>query len=137
LAAAFVTGLFDAVLLLAAPVFFVCTTLGLLLPATRPVMEWSLFLRRRRLVLGCTLLFGLLFTALSSGRLASLLVARSAPTRAQLALAARLDPGGHRVRLLLSRRGNCRERVRDAREADGLMPYHDAPKRALRACGAR
>jgi O-antigen ligase len=137
LAAAFVTGLFDAVLLLAAPVFFVWTTLGLLLPATRPVMEWSSFKRRRRLVLGCTLLFGLLITALSCGRLASLLVARAAPTRAQLVLAARLDPGGHRVRLMLSRRGNCRERVRWAREAAALMPYHEAPKRALRACGVR
>lgn len=135
LTATFVTGLFDAVLLLPAPVFLVSTTLGLLLPATQPVSSRPLAGRVRRAAVTATLSIAAAVSIITAGRLASLIVARDAPGRDELVLAARLDPGGHRVRLLLSRRGDCIERVRYARAAAGLMPHHEAPRRALRACG--
>lgn len=135
IAAALVAGLFDAVLLLPAPTLLVWSLLGLLLPRTRPLLDRPLRPRERRLAISCVLLFFVALNVVTAGRMASLLVAREAPTRAQLELAARLDPGGHRVRLLLARRGPCRVRIPHARAAASLMPHHDSPERALRACG--
>ncbi len=137
LAATVVTGLFDAVLLLGAPTLLVWASLGLLLPSTRPVLSRPPSGRWRRAAVLAVLLFAVTATLTGAGRLTSLLIARDRPTRADLALAARFDPGGHRVRLLLTRRGTCQERIPYARAARDLMPFHAAPERALRACGAR
>ena len=135
--AAFVTGLFDAVLLLPAPTFLVWAALGLLLPATRPVLDRPLAGRTRRLAITAVAGFALLTTLYGSARLAAVLIARERPDRPRLELAARLDPGGHRVLLLLARTGRCPSRIEHARAAAALLPFHDAPQRALRTCGQR
>lgn len=131
--AAAVAGLFDAVLLLPAPTFFVWTALGALLPRTTPVLDR----RPPHWARGVVVAFAVLLAVTSTGRLASLLEARESPTRAQLVRAARLDPGGHRVRLLLATRGPCSDRIPWAREARDRMPFHAAPARALQRCGVR
>lgn len=135
--AAFVTGLFDAVLLLPAPTFLVWAALGLLLPATRPVLDRPLAGRTRRLVIGAVAGFALLTTLYGSARLAAVLIARERADRPRLEMAARLDPGGHRVLLLLARTGRCPSRIGHARAAADLLPFHDAPRRALLSCGQR
>jgi O-antigen ligase len=137
LAAAFVAGLFDAVLLLAAPAFFVATSLGALLPRTTPVLQRVPAPRARMALTTAMLVFSSLLTVLTCGRLGALLTAQDRQSREQLERAAKLDPGGHRVHLLLATRGPCAERIPHGRAARALMPFHDAPERALRACGIR
>lgn len=135
LAAAFVTGLFDAVLLLATPTLLVFAALGLLLPASRrPVLEAPLGRAARGALLAAAFVIACAVTAYAGLRTAAVLVA-GPDERASLALAARLDPGGHRIRLRLARAGGCDARLPHARAAAALMPHHDAPAEALRACG--
>jgi O-antigen ligase len=137
LTAALVAGLFDAVLLLPAPAFFLWTAAGLLLPTTGPVLKRALTPGARRraslLVVGATMLV----TAVAAGQLIALVVAGDRPTRDRLELAVRFDPGSHRLHLLLARRGPCNARLPHARAAAVLMPYHASPRQALAACGVR
>jgi O-antigen ligase len=134
LAACLVTGAFDAVLLLAAPAFYFAAILGLLLPDTRPVFARAAIPRRPAWILAALALSAALVAA-TAGQVASIVVAGDGATRARVRLAARFDPGGHRLRLLLARRGPCSQRLPYARAAERLMPHHAAPARALRACG--
>lgn len=135
LAAAVVTGLFDAVLLLAAPTLVVWSALGLLLPPGRALLDRELAPKPRVVVLVGTMILALGATVYAGLRTAAVLVAE--PTnRSSLALAARLDPGGHRTHLRLAHMGPCSARVPYARAAAELMPHHAAPREALRACGA-
>jgi O-antigen ligase len=137
LAAAAITGAFDAVLLLAAPTFFVFTSLGLLLPGTRPVVVRALPPRATRVLGLAAVAAVVLLIVAATGQVAAIAIAGDGSSRARLQTAARFDPGGHRLRLLLARRGGCSVRLPHARAAYRLMPYHDAPERALRACGER
>lgn len=137
LAAAAVTGAFDAVLLLAAPTGFVFTALGLLLPGTRPVVVRALQPRSRRFLALSAVAGVLLLVVATAGQVAAIAIAGDGSSRARLQTAARFDPGSHRLRLLLARRGGCSVRLPHARAAYRLMPYHDAPERALIACGER
>jgi hypothetical protein len=135
MAAVLVTGAFDAVLMLPAPTYFFATALGLLLPASHPVFSRQPSRRVRR-TLGTTALVIIAgLTAVTAGQVAAILITRDGGSRAALQLAARFDPGSHRLRLLLARRGSCANRLPHARAAVRLMPHHDAPERALRACG--
>lgn len=137
LVAAFVTGAFDAVLMLAPPAFFVAATAGLLLPATRPLAEPRLEGRRRLFggfVLTAVMLAVLLVDA---AQLAAIRITRDSTRRATVERALRLDPGNYRLHLLLAERGPCAQRVPHARAAARLLPWHPAPREALRACGAR
>ena len=64
-----------------------------------------------------------------------------AHTTAQIALAARLDPGSYRIRVRLAQayaeRGDC-AKVRDAAgAAHDLYPDAPEPRRLLRNCGIR
>jgi hypothetical protein len=52
-------------------------------------------------------------------------------------MALRLDPGNHRLHLVLARRGRCTARLPHARALADLLPYHAAPRRALAACGEK
>ncbi len=134
LTAAFVAGSFNAVTLLAAPTLFVAAIVGVLLPveARRPFP--SLEGGPRRALGWVALVLGLAFTIGATGRVAALVIARQGQ-RSSLVTAARLAPGSHRLQLLLSRSGSCRQRLPHARAARRLMPYHSAPRRAVRACG--
>jgi len=135
LAAVVITGLFDAVLLSATPVYFAAVALGLLLPRTQPVIDRPLRLRARRAAIYGTLGFVLLVSAYSLVQFLAIRVTRESTTRATLAQAARIDPTSHRLQVQLARRGNCEARLPHARAAARLMPHHDAPRRALTACG--
>lgn len=134
LAAATTTGLFDAVLLLAAPTYLVWGSLGLLLPESRPVVERPLGGGARAAVLTVGLLLLTAVAGYAGLRTAAVLVADPG-SRASLRQAALLDPGGHRMHLHLAKAGSCRARLPHARRAAALLPHHDTPAQALRACG--
>jgi O-antigen ligase len=135
LAAAFVTGAFDAVLMLAPPAFFVALTVGLLLPPTRPIMERRLEGRRRTVLATLMLAAAVAVLLLDTAQLAAIRITRDSSARSTVERALRYDPGNYRLRLLLAGRGSCRQRLEHARVAARLLPYHAAPRSALRACG--
>jgi hypothetical protein len=131
-----VTGLFDAVLLNAAPTFFVAAAAGLLLPATRSVIDRPFTGPRRSACIAAAIALALITTAYSSVQLASIHATATSRTRTTIERASRIDPTSFRLHLDLARRGNCRLRIPHARAAARLLPHHDAPRRALEACGA-
>ena len=136
LAVAVVTGLFDAVLVLAAPTYFVFCLMGVLLPATRAVVSRNVSPKAGRALFAGASVLVLVLVVTSAGRLAAIRIAGDGRDRAAVERALRFDPGNHRLHLILARRGACRTRVPHARAAAALMPYHSAPAAALRACGA-
>ncbi len=135
LAAATVSGLFDAVLLAAAPTLFSFAALGALLPGTGAVLERAMPPGRVRLARGSLAAAALLVAAQSAAGVTALGIAGRSRERAVLAGAVRWDPGNHRLHLTLALRGSCRERLPHARVAVRLLPYHEWPRRALRMCG--
>ena len=135
LAAAFVAGLFDAVVLLAAPTFFVAAALGALLPPTSPVVSRPLERRGLRLVRAGTVVLAALVTIVAAGRVAAILITADDTGRAAIERALRFDPGSHRLHLQLSRRGGCSVSLPHARAVSRLMPFHDAPRQGLARCG--
>jgi O-antigen ligase len=137
LTASLVAGLFDAVLLLAAPTLFVAAALGALLPETGRVISMPLEGRRRAGAMALVLLAALGVTASSAGQLAALRLTAETRDRAVLQRALRWDPGSHRLHLMLSFRGTCAQRLPHARAAARLLPHHERPRRTLRACGRR
>ncbi len=136
-AAAGVAGLFDAVLLLAAPTYFVFCLAGALLPATRAALHVALPRRLGHVLFAGMLILLAILALTTAGRLAAIRITGAGRTEAALERALRFDPGNHRLHLLLARRGACSTRVPHARAAAGLMPFHSAPVEALRACGQR
>ncbi|MGH7553261.1 MAG: hypothetical protein ACREMQ_09590, partial [Longimicrobiales bacterium] len=137
LAAAAITGAFDAVLLLPPPAYFVAASAGLLLPETQPVTMRRLEAGRRRLATITAVAIATVLTLTSVGQVIAIRIASAHTTRAAHERALRFYPGDHRLRLRLMQRGPCSVRVRHARAAVELMPYHQAPRRALAACGFR
>jgi hypothetical protein len=71
----------------------------------------------------------------NSAQLGAILLAGDGDDTDAVALAVRIDPGNHRLRLLLARRGRCTFREPHARAAARLLPHHSAPRAALSACG--
>lgn len=136
-AAAAITGAFDAVLLLPAPAYFVAVAAGLLLPVTRPITVRSLEGFRRPLALAVSLGLATVLVLGSAGHVTAIRIASTEGTRGAYQRAVQFYPGDHRLRLQLMRSGSCSRRVPHARAAAELMPYHDAPRRALAACGVR
>jgi hypothetical protein len=130
LVAALVMGMFDAVLLLPAPSFFVWTIVGVLLPDPARIREWlpSPGLRRS-LRLAAVVLVGLLI-AEASLHAAAIVTTHSSRSRATLAAAVRLAPGEHRLQLLLAERGSCPA----ARRAAALLPHHASAQRLAKRC---
>ena len=135
LAATAVTGSFDAVLLNSAPVFLVAVAAGVLLPATRPVIDRPFHGPRRRATIAGMVAFAVIVTAYSAVQFASIRVTSDARTRATIERAARIDPTSYRLHLDLARRGNCTARIPHARAAARLLPWHETPREALRRCG--
>lgn len=137
LTAALVTGMFDAVLLLATPAFFVAAATGALLPATGPVVARRLAGRQRLGLAAAAAGFALLVTLVTAGQLAAIVLTHESASRASIEHALRYDPGDYRLHLILMRRGSCARRIPHARAAVKLMPYHPAPRKALAECGVR
>ena len=128
-----VAGLFDAVLLLAAPTLLVWTTLGVLWsPRT---IQPTRFPRVAVSALFAVSLLAGLGAVRSAGQLAAIALAGSTDRVAAWSLAARLDPGNYRVRLRLARDANGREtRCTHARAAHALQPHASAAQRLERRC---
>ena len=136
-----VVGSFDAVLLLPVPTLFAWTIIGALASSARPVREIILTpLARRRLILAVGVIGGALVLR-SASQTVAMGVFTNADRRAGQELAARLDPGSYRIRMLLAQRwraaGSCARARPHADAAADLFPHYPAPKRLLRACGVR
>jgi O-antigen ligase len=135
-----VVGAFDAVLLLPAPTFLAWTAIGALAWPARPVYRIELSSRgRRRLTLAMGTVGGLLL-AQSVSQVAAMVLANGG-RRDALELAAKVDPGSYRIRMLLAElwrtAGRCDRAAPHARRARDLLPNHPAPRAVLRVCGVR
>jgi hypothetical protein len=135
-----VVGSFDAVLLLPVPTLFAWTIIGTLASTARPIRELELTPDiRRRLLLAVGLIGGLLTVRAAAQTLA--MAVFDGGTRTSQEIAARIDPGSYRIRMLLARSwvraGRCDRAVPLARDAADLFPNHPAPRQLLRACGIR
>jgi len=129
------------VLLLAVPSLFAWGLLGALLPAQRELVAIALSDPRRRLIAVGVACAALLFALRSSAQGMAMLVAGAGRSVGRVSWAARMDPGSYQLHMLLAggprARGPC-SRVRvHAGAAHELFPHHEAPARALRACGVR
>jgi len=130
IAATFVTGLFDAVLLLAPPTLFVFAALGALLPETGVVFARPFADRTRKATSWTGFALSLLLVASSAMQLIAVVATQEGRTRATLERAMRWDPGNHRLHLLLGMRGECPH----ALAAERLLPYHEWPRRLASRC---
>lgn len=127
IAGALVTGLFDAVLLLAVPAFLVWTTLG----ALAPVDDTP----RRKLIPMIVLLVALGGVVRSTSQLIAMQIYVTRGDRTSLVRAARIDPGNFRLRLRLARGGPRRQRCEHARAARALYPFSSTARALTRGCG--
>ncbi|HKP28367.1 MAG TPA: O-antigen ligase family protein [Gemmatimonadales bacterium] len=131
LSATFVTGLFDAVLLLAPPTFFVLAALGALLPDTGVVFARPLPERPKRGISWTAFALSLLLVGSSAMQLIAVIATQEGRTRAVLERAMKWDPGNHRLHLLLAMRaGGCDH----AKAAARLLPFHEWPRRLASRC---
>jgi O-antigen ligase len=123
IAAAITAGMFDAVLLLAAPSLLVWATIG----AASPVIEPT-----GRMFPPIVAIIAILITALGAFRSGSQLIAMSlydsAPQRA-----AQIDPGNYRLQVRLARGG--KRRCEHARAAHALFPEAREARALARGCG--
>jgi O-antigen ligase len=135
-----VVGSFDAVLLLPIPTLFASTIIGALAAFARPVRELILTSTSRRWALGISAALGLAFVGTGMARTVALELYDHGNAR-QMELASRADPGNYRIQMLLGtawlRSGRCDRARPHAQAAHDLFPYHPAPSRLLRNCGAR
>jgi hypothetical protein len=130
LAAAAVTGLFDAVLLNAAPTFLVAAAVGLLLPSSREFVDRRLDGRARAAIVAVTLGAALAGATRSAQQLAAIrIVDNGKASRTSIENALAVDPANHRLHLRLAAR-DCVH----ARAAARLMPFHELPRRAVARC---
>ncbi|HEY6138281.1 MAG TPA: O-antigen ligase family protein [Thermoanaerobaculia bacterium] len=126
-AGACITGLFDAVLLLALPAFLVWTALGALAappPTHRPLPT---------LAIVAIIAIAALGAARSGAQLAAMQIFVAHGDRASLTHAAQIDPGNYRLRLRLARMGG-RARCEHARAARELYPTAGAAAQVSRGC---
>lgn len=137
-AATVVMGLFDAVLLQAAPLFAAAVTTGVLLP---PVAPWEGGRPRTRcwVIDAATVLVALGLVRSTAQAVAMTLYESGGEAR--WTWATRVDPGNYKMRMLLAEgwraRGRCDRAVDEARAARRLMPETPAPDELLRKCGNR
>jgi hypothetical protein len=131
LAATTTTGLFDAVLLNAAPTFLVASAAGLLVPRSNDLLDRPLAGRTRAALVAIVLALSLAAVLRSAQQLAAIrIVENGAGSRAAVERALDVDPPNHRLRLRLAPR-DCAH----ARAAIRLLPHHEIGKRAVRRCG--
>lgn len=124
---AVVTGMFDAVLLLAVPTFLVWTALGALYVPAAPTPSW-------RILPIVLILAALVGTARSAMQLTAMQIYATRGDRASLSRAAQIDPGNYRLRLRLARMGRRQQRCEHALAARALFPNADAARDLSRGC---
>ena len=129
LVGAVVTGLFDAVLLLAVPTLIVWAALGALFV---PVVAT----RRVGVVILVAIALAGLGAARSAAQLTAMQVYATRGDRTSLTRAAQIDPGNYRVRLRLGRTGRRQQRCEHARAAHALFPNAEAARAISRGCGS-
>ena len=122
-----VTGLFDAVLLLAVPTFLAWTALGALWV---PREERS----ANRLVLFGVIVICALGAVRSASELTAMRIYATRSDRASLTRAAQIDPGNYRIQMRLAHLGG-RGRCEHARAARALFPNAKAAAEVARGCG--
>jgi O-antigen ligase len=129
IAGALVTGLFDAVLLLAVPAFLVWTALGALSPPdaipARPGRAWITVL----VIVACAI-----GAARSASQLIAMQIYATRGDRASLLRAAKIDPGNYRLQLRLARALPRRQRCEHALAAHELYPHAAAGRADARGC---
>jgi O-antigen ligase len=131
LAAAGVTGLFDAVLLLALPAMLVWTSIGALSPPLDPP-------ETIRPLPASLALAVIALSAWGAWRSTSQLRAMDIySSSGSLARAAQIDPGNDRVQLRLATRGSRKERCVHALAAHALYPHDSAAASLARGCGGK
>jgi O-antigen ligase len=139
LVATAVVGAFDAVLLVAAPAFFVWTLAGALAPTRNGNFELEAGVRGFG-TLG-VLVMGVIAVGRSATQLAAMAVFSSGTRTVSLQQAVRLDPGTYRIRTRLAQaylaRGDCKNARVHAHAAHDLFPSAGEPKRQIAACGGR
>jgi hypothetical protein len=127
IAAAITAGMFDAVLLLAAPSLLVWATIGAASPVIEPTGRTV-----PAIVAIIAIVIAIVIAAIGAFRSGSQLIAMSlydsAPRRA-----AQIDPGNYRLQLRLARGG--RERCEHARAAHALFPEAREARALARGCG--
>ncbi len=133
IAGAGVTGLFDAVLLLAVPTFLVWSALGALHVPIASVPNAAVP-ARRILAIVLVVLAGL-GAVRSAMQLTAMQIYATRGDRASLVRAAQIDPGNYRLRLRLARSGRRQQRCDHARAAHALYPNAEAARAASRGCG--
>lgn len=126
-AGAAVTGLFDAVLLLALPALLVWTALGAL--ATLPPTRRPLPL----IAIVAIVAVAALGAARSAAQLTAMEIYETHGDRASLTHAAQIDPGNYRLQLRLARMGG-RSRCEHALAARSLYPTAGAAAQVSRGC---
>ena len=130
-----VEGVFDAILLLPAPLFLVALAGGSLLAATDGV-EAAIPPQPQssRGSLAIAALLGLIVVR-SGQQTAAYLVAGSGRSLTRLNWAARVDPTSYPIRIALAMRAPCASARDDARAALRLAPGWPAPRAAMKRCG--
>ena len=136
LAAVAVQGLFDAVLLLPAPLLFVAIAAGALLQRADGSAEVIEDAPRRRTVVGvaASVLLGLIALRSTTQTLAYVVAGDGRELR-RLTWAARIDPGSYPIRIALAERGACASVRDDAAAALRMAPSWPASRAAARRCG--
>lgn len=138
LTATAVVGVFDAVLMLAAPAFFFWTVVGILAPPRAGSIEWD---KGARLAPMAALVIGGVAVMRSGAQLIAMGMYDTNQRLSTVAEAAALDPGNYRIQLRLAQaylaRGDCVRTRRAARSARALFPNAGEPKRILAQCGSR
>ena len=135
LAAVAVQGLFDAVLLLPAPLLFVAIAAGALVHRADGSTEVIEDAPRRRTVVGVVAAVCLGLIALrSTTQTLAYVVAGNGRELRRLTWAARIDPGSYPIRIALAERGACASVRDDAAAALRLAPSWPASRAAARRC---
>jgi hypothetical protein len=131
--AAGIAGVFDAVLLLAAPTLLVWTALGALWPAAP--QSASMRDRWMGIVFIGLIVCAALGAVRSGAQLVAMEIYSSRGDRESLQRAARIDPGNYRIRLRLARGGNRKQRCEHALAARSLLPNAETARGLARGCG--
>lgn len=130
-----VEGVFDAILLLPAPLFLVALAGGSLLAATDGVEDADrsgALASRWSLAVAALLSVAVLRSGMQT---AAYLVAGNGRSLVRLTWAARIDPMSYPIRIALAMRAPCASARDDARAALRLAPEWPAPRAAVRRCG--
>jgi O-antigen ligase len=124
-----VTGMFDAVLLLAVPTLIIWAALGALFV---PMPETAT--RSLRAVFIVAILIALVGVVRSAAQVTAMQIFATRSDRASLTQAARIDPGNYRLRMRLARMGRRQQRCEHARAAHALFPSAETARAASRGC---